>query len=98
VQCPAGKCSAQPGWRVRRPEAAPGHEIGVRRDRGDRIDLEQRQPAHHAQQPGRPLAIQQLRAHGNAARVQAGELVDGHGSRLWDRSDRNPPPRSQAQA
>ena len=34
--------------------------------------------AHHLEQPGRPAAVQQLRAHGDAARVDAGQLVDGH--------------------
>jgi hypothetical protein len=46
------------------------------------------QLAHHVKQPGRPRPIQELRTHGNAARVEAGELVDGHDSRLWDGSDR----------
>ena len=41
--------------------------------------------AHHVKQPGRPLTGQQLRVHGNAARVEPGELVDGHESRLTAR-------------
>jgi hypothetical protein len=45
--------------------------------------LQQGQPADHVKQPVRPRAIQQLRAHGNAARVETGELVDAHESRLW---------------
>ena len=50
----------------------------------DRIDLEQSQLAHHIKQPGRPRAIQELRAHGQAACVAAGEFADGHDLRLWD--------------
>jgi hypothetical protein len=35
---------------------------------------------HHVKQPCQPQAVQRLRAHGNAARVQAGELVGGDSS------------------
>jgi hypothetical protein len=70
-QRPVGQGGVQLGRRVRRPEAAPGHEVGVRGDGGGRVDLEQRQAAHHLQQPGRPPAVQELRPHGDAARVGA---------------------------
>ncbi len=57
-QRPVGQCGVQLGWRVPRPKAAPGHEIGTRRDHGGRTDLEQSQLARHVKQPGRPRAIQ----------------------------------------
>jgi hypothetical protein len=50
------------------------------------VDLEQSQLPHHIKQPSRPRAIQELRAHGDAARVEAGKLVDGHDPRLSGRS------------
>jgi len=34
--------------------------------------------AHHLEQSGGPRAVQELRAHGDAARIGAGKLVDGH--------------------
>ena len=49
-QGPVGQGGAQLGRRVRRPEAAPGHEVGAQGDGGDR---EQRQGAPHpAARPG----------------------------------------------
>jgi hypothetical protein len=55
--------------RIRRPEPTPHHEIGARRDRVGRVDLEQGQAPHHVNQLGRARALQQLRAHGDATRV-----------------------------
>ena len=40
--------------------------------------------AHHINQPGWPRTAQQLRAHGDAARIGTGKLVDGHPMRLGD--------------
>ena len=39
--------------------------------------------SHEIEQPGRSLGVEQLRLHGDPARVGPGELVDGrHASRL----------------
>ena len=67
-------------------QAAPGHQIGTRRDGRGRVDLEQGQVAHHVEQRGRPRTVQQLRAHRDAARIDTRKLVDRHHPRLSDRS------------
>ncbi len=46
----------------------------------------QRQAAHHVKQVSGPRTVQELRAHGNAARVVAGKLVDGHDTRVGNTS------------
>ena len=47
--------------------------------------------AHHIEQPGRSLGVEQLRLHGDAARVGPGELVDGgHAARLGGACDIRP--------
>jgi hypothetical protein len=51
----------------------------------DRVDLEQGQAAHHVQQRDRARRVQELRTHGDAARIGTGELVDRHGSKLTTR-------------
>src|SRR5262249_23893574 len=58
------------------------------RDRGGRVDLEQCQVTHEFQQPTGTRSIQQLRAQGDAARIAARQLADGHGPRLGHSSRR----------
>jgi len=45
---------------VRRAEPAPGDEVGARRDRGGRVDLEERQVLHHGEQVVRAARIEEL--------------------------------------
>jgi hypothetical protein len=71
----AGQRGLQVRGRIGRPEAAPRHQAGVGRDHRDRVDLEQGQAAHHVQQRDRARRVQELRAHGDAARIGTGELV-----------------------
>ncbi|WP_228473286.1 hypothetical protein [Streptomyces cyaneochromogenes] len=80
LQRPVGEGGAQVGRCVPAgPEPAPRHEVGVGRDGGRRVDLEQGQPSYDVQQPTRPpSAVQQLCAYGDSAGVGPGELVDGH--------------------
>ncbi len=54
---------------VRRAEAAPGDEVGVRRDRRGGIDLQQRQPLDDLEQIRRARRVEQLRAHRDPPRL-----------------------------
>ena len=54
---------------VRRAEAAPGDEVGVRRDRRGGIDLQQRQPLDDLEQILRARRVEQLRAHRDPPRL-----------------------------
>ena len=63
-------CRSNPG------QPAPEHQLGARRDRAGRLELEQRHLADHLDQVGRPLLRQQLRPHRDPARIGAAELVD----------------------
>ena len=72
----------QVGRIVGRAEAAPGHQVRVRRDRADRVNLQQRQPPHGVQQPVRPRPVQQLSPHRDPPRVRQGQLVHSHPPRL----------------
>ena len=67
------------GGLVRRAEAAPGHEVGARRDRGGRVDLQQGQLPHDLEQLGRPGGVEHLRAHRDAPRLRLGQPVHGRG-------------------
>ena len=69
---PTARCG-----RVRRTQPAPQHQLGTRRDRAGRLELQQREPPDGLEQVGRPLLRQQLGPHGDAPRVGAAELVDG---------------------
>jgi len=62
---------------VRRAEAAPGDEVGARRDRGGRVDLEERQPLDDAEQARGAFRVEQLRADRDAAGLGLREVVDG---------------------
>jgi hypothetical protein len=62
---------------VRGAKAAPGDEVCARRDGRRRVDLQQRQLLHHAQQVGRPARVQQLRTHRDPPCLLLGELVHG---------------------
>ena len=65
----------------RRPQPAPQHQLGARRDRAGRLELQQRELPDRLDQVGRPLPGQQLGPHRDAAGVGAAELVDrGHGA------------------
>ena len=68
---------------VRRAEAAPHDQVGARRDRGDRVQLEEAQVSHQFEQSGRSFGVEHLGLHGDPARVGPGQLVDGgHAPRL----------------
>ena len=88
ISCRSSSAVARSAGEYDDPSRLHGHQVGARRDGGGRVDLQQRQLAHHVQQVGRPRAVQQLRPHGDAARVGAGQLVHGHDPRLTDRPDR----------
>ena len=53
---------------VVRPETAPEHEVLRRRDGRDRVDLEEAERADGVED-GRRRAVEELRAHGDAARL-----------------------------
>ena len=53
-QCPVLQRGVQLDWCIQRPETAPRHQIGIGREDGGRVDLQQSQMAHHAKQPGWP--------------------------------------------
>jgi hypothetical protein len=80
---------------VARAEPRPGDQVGVRRDRRRRVDLEQGQVLHHRQQVAGAASIQHLRAYGNPPRLLLAEMV--HGPRLALGS-RLPAPLSRARA
>src|SRR5262245_54583816 len=54
--------------RVERPEAAPQDEMLRLRDRGDRVELEEAEAANGVEHATRG-AVEELRAHGDAARL-----------------------------
>jgi hypothetical protein len=90
---------------VARAEPAPEHEVGAGRDRGGRVDLQERQALDDGQQVGRPRCVEQLRADGDPARlllrqpVHAGEVNVADVARLLGkllaRLRRNDPERAQ---
>jgi hypothetical protein len=55
---------------VRRAQAAPEDEVGVRRDGCGRIDLQQRQSLDHREQALGPRRVEQLGANGDAPRLR----------------------------
>jgi len=59
---PILKGSLQLGWRVRRPEATPRHQIGTRRNGGSRVDLKQCQVTDYVEQIGRSPAAKWIPA------------------------------------
>jgi hypothetical protein len=58
---------------VRRAETAPDDDVRARCDRGGRVDLEQRQPLHDADEAGRPGRVEQLRTHCDPACLHLGQ-------------------------
>ena len=60
---------------VRGAEAAPGDEVGVGRDGGGRVDLQQGQLLDDPKQVGRARRVEQLRAHRDAPGLRLGEPV-----------------------
>ena len=58
-------------------EPAPGDEVGARRYRCGRVELEQRQPPHDLEQIRRPRRVEQLRAHSDPAGLLLGQPVHG---------------------
>jgi hypothetical protein len=71
----------QLGRLVRRPEPAPGDQVGVRRDGGRRIYLQQGEAVHHVHQVCRPGGVEQLRSHGDLPRFLAAQPAYAHGAR-----------------
>ena len=72
---------------VGRPEAAPGNEIGVRCDRGSRVDLQQGQTVDEVDQPRRPGGVEQLGPNGELPRLVALEPSNPHVPRLVGGTD-----------
>ena len=72
----------QIGRRVRRSEPAPRDEVGVRCDRGRRVDLQQGQLVDKGDQLGRPGGVEQLGLHGKLSRLVAVEPSHAHSPRL----------------
>ena len=66
----------QMGRLVRRPEAAPRDQVGARRDRGGRVDLQECQPAHDLDEVGRSRGVQQLGTNGDPPRLFETESMD----------------------
>ena len=58
-------------------EATPGDEIGARRDRRRRVDLQQGQLLHDREQVGGPRRVEELRAHRDAPGLRPGQPVHG---------------------
>jgi hypothetical protein len=81
------ECIAELGGVVRRPEPAPEHQVGTRRDRGDRVVLDEGQVAHHVERVIGPRHVEQLGLHHDPARVGLGQLVRVHGVTLGRRAD-----------
>ena len=66
---------------VARAEPAPGDEVGTRRDRRGRVDLEQCQPLHDREEVRRPGRVEHLGTNRDAPRVLLRQLV--HVSRSY---------------
>lgn len=71
---PVFKGPGQIGGPVRGSEPAPGDKVGVRRDGGCRVYLQQSQLLDEIHQVGRPGRIKQLSSHGELSRLIAAEL------------------------
>ena len=71
-----GQRGAQLGRCVRGPHPGPCHQVGARRHRLHVVHLQQREVPDDVLQVGGTVAVQQLRPHGDAARVLPGQLVD----------------------
>jgi hypothetical protein len=54
--------------------ARPGDKVGARCDRRRRVDLQEGEVAHDLEQVGRPLRVEQLRAHGDPPRLLLGSI------------------------
>jgi len=76
-QPPQGVAERRRERRQRDDQEALRERMGHERGRRDR--------QHDIEQPGRSLAIQQLRTDGDAARVEAGQLMGGHDSEVKGR-------------
>ena len=74
---------------VGRAEPAPRDEVCARRDRGGRIDLEERQPVDERQEVGRAARVEHLRTDGDAPGLLVCQVVDG-GVRAGSRRGRHP--------
>jgi len=70
--------SRQVGGLVGRAEPAPQDEVGARRDRGGRIDLQEREALDHRDQVGRPRRVEELRVYRDAAGLSTVETVNDH--------------------
>ena len=57
------------GGPVRGAEPAPGDEVGARRDRRGRVDLQHRQLLHDREQIGRARGVEELRPHCDPPRL-----------------------------
>ena len=57
------------------PEPRPGDEVGARRDRRGRVELQQRQVPTDLEQVGGPLGVEQLGADRDAARLLVSQLM-----------------------
>ena len=77
-QRPAVERGAQLVGTVRGAEPGPQHEVGIARHGVGRIVLQHTEALHRLDHPARPVDVEQLRAHGDPARLLAGELVCRH--------------------
>ena len=63
---------------IRAAHPRPGDEVGARRDRRRRVELEEGQVAHEVQKVGRAIRVQQLGADRDPPSLGLAQPVDGH--------------------
>ena len=73
----SSSASRSSAGRVRRAQPAPHHQIGARRHRAGRIDLQHRQVTQDVHETGRSRGVQQLCPHRDPPSVRAGKPVNG---------------------
>ncbi len=68
---------------IRTAHPRPDDEVGARRDRGGRVELEEGQVAHDLEQVGRPRRIEQLGADRDPPRLFPGQAMDRHAAQRY---------------
>ena len=61
---------------VRRPDPAPQHQVGTRRDRRCRVGLKHRQVADHLEHVIGPWLVEQLGGDSDPPRLRSGQFVN----------------------
>ena len=74
------ECPGQVSRLIGRSEPAPRDEIGVRRDRGRRVNLKQGQVVDEVDQCGWPSCVKKLGSHCDLPRLFAAESHHAHTS------------------